>query len=252
MLKRLEIEKQVKTVDCTENHNLRLLSLMNWFQEAADAHASKLGCGIEYCMQNGIAWVGRSYHIVIEELPKLHDKIKLTTWPSVRGKLTAFREFLLQDKAGKTLIKASSSWILIDIGKRRVLPLESLPVFENDDTRAVPTDFPKITDIENSEIETERNQVVRYDEIDLNKHVNNANYLLWAAEQVNQNGNRPHLIQIDFKKEATEETRIKIKTSLKGNESLHVICGRNKEEAEDKELCRIKILWDKKALLKGI
>ena len=253
MQNRLELTKHVQTIDCTKNRTLRLLTLMNWLQEAADAHATQLGVGIEYCTNHNMTWVGRSYHIIVEKFPKLHDKVKVSTWPSERNKLTATREFLIQDPSEDSIVlfKATSSWIMIDIEKRKILPLEThTPQYELDETRVIPTNFPKITDLQDVKAERTTHHIVRYDEIDLNQHVNNANYLLWAAEEINQNGNAPHAIQIDFKKEGKEDTDITIKSTVNENESLHIILGKDPDDTEEKELCRVKILWDRKALFK--
>lgn len=119
---KIEKEYLIRTYECDRNENLRLLTLMNIFQDVADSHASAMGLGLEYCLSKGFAWVGSNYHLQIARLPKMHEKIKVQSWPAVEKKLGAIREFLVQSENGDTLIKASSQWILIDAARRGRLP----------------------------------------------------------------------------------------------------------------------------------
>ena len=55
---KIEKEYLIRTYECDRNENLRLLTLMNIFQDVADSHASAMGLGLEYCLSKGVAWVG--------------------------------------------------------------------------------------------------------------------------------------------------------------------------------------------------
>ena len=84
-----EKEYLIRTYECDRNENLRLPTLMNIFQDVADSHASTLGLGLEDCLSKGLAWVGSNYYLQIARLPKMHEKIKVQSWPAVEKKLAA-------------------------------------------------------------------------------------------------------------------------------------------------------------------
>ena len=69
-------EYNLRTYECDKNGYLRIVSLFNLLQDMADSHAADLGLGMEFCLSNGLAWVGANYHIKINRMPKIHENIK--------------------------------------------------------------------------------------------------------------------------------------------------------------------------------
>ncbi len=241
MLKKLEKEYLIRSYECDKNGALRLVTMMNIFQDMADNHAAAMGLGLDFCLARGLAWVGANYHIQIERLPQLHEKIIVRTWPSVEKKLGAVRDFAVFDENGKNIIKASSQWILIDFHKKRPVGLrDNLPEYQVIAERAVETDFPKIADIAGTDCQMNFN--VRFDDIDFNNHVNNAVYPLWASEAVGtefRSSHTPAEIEVMFKKECRLGEKVIVETELNGLISLHSV----RSQTDNRELARLKITW---------
>ncbi|MDY4841262.1 MAG: thioesterase [Alphaproteobacteria bacterium] len=241
MLKKLEKEYLIRSYECDKNGALRLVTMMNIFQDMADNHAAAMGLGLDFCLARGLAWVGANYHIQIERLPQLHEKIIVRTWPAVEKKLGAVRDFAVFDENGKNIIKASSQWILIDFHKKRPVSLrDNLPEYPVITERAVETDFPKIADI--AGIDCQMNFNVRFDDIDFNNHVNNAVYPLWASEAVGtefRSSHTPAEIEVMFKKECRLGEKVIVETELNGLISLHSV----RSQTDNRELARLKITW---------
>lgn len=146
-----EKEYVIRSYECNKNSVLRIVTLLNIFQDIADEHASKMELGLEYCLSRGLAWVGSNYHIKINRLPKIHEQIKIITWPSEEKKLGAIRDFHVINTSGEDLIRASSQWILINFEKKRPVCLrDNLPEYSAIEERALPTDFPRLPDLEKS------------------------------------------------------------------------------------------------------
>jgi len=237
-------EYSIRSYECDKDGLLRIVALMNIFQDVADSHASVLGVGIEHCLQHGLAWVGSNYHIKISRMPSWHEKITVTTWPSAEKKIAAIRDFQVTDKGGNVIIVASSQWVLIDFAKKRPLSLqENLPFFEIIEQRALETDFPKIVIPETASLEYCFN--VRYDDIDVNGHVNNAVYPLWATESIDiewRLHNLPVELEIAFKKECLYGEKVTVITTTDGDYSMHsVVSGDDRHE-----LARLRIKWKNK------
>lgn len=238
----LEKNFDIKTYEADKNSELRVPTLMNIFQDCADDHASNLKVGMEHCLEHGLAWVGTAYSIQINKLPTIHEKILVKTWPSQKNKLAAIREFVVYNQQQQEMIKASSQWVLLNFEKKRPVSLtENLPEFPNTPIRAVDTDFPKIAEV--SEVDFEKQFYVRYDDIDINGHVNNAVYPLWATESVNDDfrmQHSPEVIDVLFKKEGLFGEMITVLTQTQGLTSFHSIKG-----GDGRELARLKIVWKK-------
>ena len=241
-MKKYEKIYQIKSYETDKNGFLRVPTLLNIFQDAADGSACELGLGMEFCLFKGLAWVGSNYHIKINRLPKIHENIKVQTWPSAEKMLGAIRDFVVYDEGGDVIILASSQWILIDFEKKRPLSLKNnLPQYQVIDERALDTDFAKIAEPTNITCRKEFN--VRFDDIDINGHVNNAVYPLWASEAVAEDfrtAHEPQEIEIAFKKECKYGERIEVLTEENGMLATSTI----KSLQDGRELARVKIVWE--------
>jgi len=240
-MKKYEKIYQIKTYEADKNGVLRVPTLLNIFQDAADGSACELGLGMEFCLERGLAWVGSNYHIKINRMPKIHENIKIQTWPSAEKMLGAIRDFVVYDESGATIMLASSQWILIDFEKKRPLSLKNnLPQYQVIAERALDTDFAKIA--EPIEINCRKEFAVRFDDIDINGHVNNAVYPLWASEAVEEEFrlvHEPQEIEIAFKKECRYGERIEALTQMNNLLATTII----KSMTDGRELARVKILW---------
>lgn len=236
-------EYNIRTYECDKNSHLRILTLMNILQDMADSHATDLNLGLEFCLANGLAWVGSNYQVRIKRLPGLHETIKVVTWPAEEKKIGAVRDFIVYDEAGEVIIVASSQWILIDFARRRPVSLRAhLPEYTVIAERSLPTTFEKLPEPER--VDMVKTFAVRFDDIDINNHVNNAVYPLWATEAVPMALRETHFpaeIEIAFKKEGHLGEDVEIATQIDGIVTLHVI----KALSDDRELARLRINWQK-------
>ena len=54
-------EYPVRSYECDRDGQLRLITLLNIFQDVADSHANQMGLGYDFCRTKGLAWVGSNY-----------------------------------------------------------------------------------------------------------------------------------------------------------------------------------------------
>lgn len=226
-------------VDC--HGFLRLLSLMNFLQEAAVESAAVLGLGFEECAKRGLAWVGANYLLKIDRFPKMQEAFVIETWPCAAKLWGAVRDFAVKDSDGNVIIKATSQWVLVDAEKHRpVLLKKHFPDYVTLDERILESDFSKMVVPEGTT--EELNFKVRFDDIDVNQHVNNAVYPVWASESVESAYRIKHYpveIELCFKKEALYGEKVRVVTMQKSDESFHTIY----EADEGDELAQCRIVW---------
>ena len=237
-VEKYEKEYVVKSYEVDCNGFLRIVSLMDFLQDIATENAEFLGLGLEDCRKLNLSWVGSDYLVDIIRMPHLHETIKIVTWPAEEKLWGAVRDFVVFDANGHTIIKASSQWVLIDFVRRRPVALRKhFPDYHCLNERVLPTDFPKIEAAADGFLKEFH---VRFDDIDVNEHVNNTVYPVWAGEGLDKDFRLHHIpaqIQISFKKEALLENKVVVSTTLSGNESKHLIF--DKESNETLALCRI-------------
>ncbi len=233
----------IRSYECDRNNNLRLVTLMNILQDMAVNHATALGVGFDFCLSKGLAWVGSNYEITINRLPKMDETITISTWPAAEKKVGAIRDFEVFAEDGSRIIAASSQWVLINIDRKRPVSLsENLPDYTIYPERALPTEFnDKIDDL--TKIDEETKFRVRFDDIDLNRHVNNAVYILWASEAVDPEfrlTHSPYKIEIQFKKEGLIGEKIMVSTECCDKHTHHSI---KTYDGNNRELARARIEW---------
>ena len=238
---KLSKEYLIRSYECDKHGFLRLLTLMNILQDAADSHADALGVGFEYCMSHNLAWVAANYHVKILRAPKIHERVTVHTWPSEERKLGAIRDYKMVDADGNVIVQASTQWVLINFTTKRPQPLRpNLPTYEVVNEKADPFDFTKLPLPEQFDIE--KRTSVRFDDIDGNNHVNNAVYPLWMSEAVPLDFRDSHAVsemEIAFKKEALAGEKVKILTKIDGKNSFHEV----KSADDERELARATFIW---------
>lgn len=226
----MEIKKHIEHIvvqayQCDRYGYLRPIMLMNFLQGAAEIHAEELGAGRTYCTERGFAWVVTHNMVDIIEAPRSKQEIILTTWPSYNDGLRAYRDFEIRSADGRLLVRATSQWVLINLQTRRLLRLnESLENWGSLDERAWDKEFAKAP-----KFDAEKTHVIkcRYDDIDVNQHINNAVYAVWATESVGFEFRNTHQltgIEIYFEHEISPTTpQVEVNVKLEPTVSYHKI-----------------------------
>jgi medium-chain acyl-[acyl-carrier-protein] hydrolase len=171
-----EYSVRLSDVDFTEG--LKLSSLFMYLQDIASDHADDIGYGFHILEGHyGLTWVLMRIKVEIIRNPKWNEKITIETWPQVPKKLEFQRDFLVQDQEGNTIIKAISTWALMDIKTRELRRSDTVKV----DYPPVRTE--RVMDFKLGRIkafgqtEFSYKKIIGYSDVDLNCHLNNTKYI---------------------------------------------------------------------------
>jgi medium-chain acyl-[acyl-carrier-protein] hydrolase len=243
-----ERDYTVRGYEINKKGHLRLLTLFNLFQDVADTHAALLGVGYDACLAKKVGWVGGSYSVQINRFPAWEEHIRMKTWPAGKTLLTGIRDFSLVNDKNEELVTASSQWIMVDLEKGRPVVIKKyFPEFETifkDLGHKVPNPLKSVQDFNTDDFE--KKFFVRYDDIDINNHVNNAVYPVWASESVPYDFRENHdieKVEVCFKKPARYGDVILVHTKTEGLKTRHKIV-----DAQDdtKEFSLVEIVWREK------
>lgn len=176
------------TIQCYETDaawRLKPASFMNFAQEAAGNHAVYLGFGYDELIAKNTAWILSRVHVVFNDTPKWKEDITLTTWHKGLNRLFFLRDFVLTDKEGRERVKATTSWLVLDLATRRLV---RDPKLMEDGTvctdNAIETPADKVQMPKDIEAVHVMDHVVAYSDVDMNGHTNNAMYMQWAMDAV--------------------------------------------------------------------
>lgn len=165
---------------------LKPAAFMDLAQEAANLHATRLGFGYDEMIESKSAWVLSRMRVVFEDTPKWREEVSLMTWHKGLDRLFFLRDFLMTDKEGNTKIKATTSWLVINLQTRRLVRDPKLldeGTICSDNVLENPAD--KVVMPKDAEPQLIVEHVVGYSDLDMNGHANNARYMQWAMDAVN-------------------------------------------------------------------
>lgn len=223
--------------------SLKPSALLNYFQDIASDNAEKLGFGYSYITPKNLMWVLLKYRIEFNEYPVDVSNLVLNTEPRGYNKLFAFRDFELYS-ADKLLARAFSMWALVDFTNMSITQVgKSLnnPEMAKLESREDDLSFEKIPQI--TVVDLEKEFEVRYNDIDVNRHANNGNYIIWALEPLSYEmkaQKKLKTVDMVFKKEIKFGEKLLSQVQfLDKNTTVHNI----KHSLTGEDLCQFCCRW---------
>lgn len=244
-------EFKVYTSEVDFRGQARAVTLLNYLQDAASEHATILGMSVFDLLAKNMAWLLSRYHVIIHKYPGMNEKVLVRTWPSDVGEYFALRDFEAFDADGRPLVSATSSWVIVDIKKKRPLVMDGLfpACYVCTERRAVADDFASlpVLDVEGA---GQRFRVLSTD-LDMYRHVNNTVYTRWALESVPEEillGSNPVEIEISYRAEAFFGQEIEARSSAVSGSAQAgdglVFLHRISNTSTGVELTRLKTRWN--------
>ena len=216
--------------------------LLEFLEDIAAKNADDLHFGYNEITQSNYGWFLLKYAMDFYLYPQNLKKIQIKTEPRGANKLFAYRDFHVYDENDNCLAKIASTWGLVDLKTKAMInPLEvfrnKMFPFEKKEDDLKYNKIPLITNIS-----SEKKFEIRYNDIDVNEHVNNATYLLWAFETLpikfikNKKLSR---LDINYKKEIKYGGMVKSIVQINANNSIHNL----KNDLNNEDLCIISAEW---------
>lgn len=217
------IERKVRYSECDEDCRMRLSSIINHFQDSSSEHSESLGLGTDYLKSAKRAWILNSWQIVIERYPKLHEQIKISTWPTGFKGVFGPRNFCMKTSDGEMLAYANTLWVYMDMEKK-------MPTKPDDKEKELYGIEPPL------EMEYASRKIklpegakevdtffVRKYHIDTNSHMNNCHYVQLAMEVLPKEF-VARQVRVEYKKSAVYGEKIVIKMAKEEGRIVAVLC----------------------------
>ena len=232
-----KILSQDHIITCYEadaNQLMRPTALLDLMQEAANTNASALGFGYDEMIESNIAWVLSRIHVKFIDTPKWRQEVNLKTWHKGVARLFYLRDFILSDKEDNTLALATTSWLIIDLGTRRLVRNNDLALRDTP-MHAIETPADKVVVPVDIEPELVRKHPITWSEVDSNGHVNNVKYVTWAIDAVKPEDIKEHPLKellINYDAEVMPGDTVKISRVRQESEEgvVYYITGRVDEK----------------------
>ncbi len=155
-------------------------------QDMAYRQSASMGGGYDALAAHNMTWVLSRAKVCIDRVPRWHESLTVRTWHKGQSGIFSLRDYIFYDSSQEPIIRVTSSWLIINVESRRIArvdkifnqtDLSSLPEYQYD---AIPDPAERIDSLQGGEKLGEH--MVRYSDMDVNRHVNNTRYMEWACD----------------------------------------------------------------------
>lgn len=198
-----EMPGRIRFSEVDQHGVLTLYHLINYLQDASTFHAEDRMVGMDWCNEQGIAWILASWQLHIRSYPRMGDRIVVKTWPYSFRSCLGGRNYTIETEDGELLVTANSEWVLMNLKENRMVRVsQTMKDAYNanaDDKLQEDLGGRKIAIWETGE-EKEHFHIQEH-MLDTNHHVNNGQYIL-MAENYMEEGFRAVHFRAEYKKQA--------------------------------------------------
>jgi medium-chain acyl-[acyl-carrier-protein] hydrolase len=190
-----ETTTKIRAFDVDSNGRLKVNTILDYFQDAASNDAERLNFGYSDFVPRGLTWVLSWAKFEFIDYPKFMDQVKIQTWGKKQFKLYSMRDYLLFNSKDEIICKGTSAWLLIDLKSLRpkILP-QLFPEIKMLDSKDALPDLPEKI-IPKAQTEVVYSTQIRYSDIDLNQHANNASYIKFMLDCFDQEFHKKHTMK---------------------------------------------------------
>lgn len=157
---------------------LTIGTLGNHLLNCAGVHAKEKGFGMSSLNQHQYTWVLSRLVIELEDLPRQYETFYIQTWVENVYRLFTDRNFAILDQTGQAIGYARSVWAMISMETRK--PIDLITLHEGSITEYIcnkPCPIDKPGRIKIAATEPCYEYQTRYNDIDINGHVNSIRYM---------------------------------------------------------------------------
>jgi medium-chain acyl-[acyl-carrier-protein] hydrolase len=223
---------------------LKLSKLFEFLQDTSSDASEQLGLGINTLEQEfKVAWVLIRIRVDCLRIPNWNETITIKTWPISPKTLEFERDFLVYDEQGEVIIKAVTSWVIIDLESRKIKKTSLInPVYPQEiHTRAISCTLGKFKAV--GPLVENYKKVIGYSDIDLNGHLNNSRYIDYMMDCFSMDAHQKASVQsieVSFLNEAMPGDTLTLLTDLSQlDEQIIIIEGFN--ETSKKAVFKAKV-----------
>ncbi|NLP12217.1 hypothetical protein GX408_17600 [bacterium] len=221
------------------------LPFLFWYmQEIAWEHAHELGFGFDHLRQDRLFWVLARLHVKLKRRPRWTEKITLDTWSRGTDGFFAYRDYLFRDSARQEIITATSSWLVLDLDRRRIQRLSQLKNFPEYQESLLGANPEKVESAATENIP--EFTAVHFNDIDINQHINSGRYLERIDNTYTPEFQYKHILKeiaVNFIKEGMPEDLIAVRKQLLSSQEH--LCSVTRQ-SDGADLIRARLMWEEK------
>ncbi|MGN0729630.1 acyl-[acyl-carrier-protein] thioesterase [Treponema sp.] len=213
------IQSNVYFSQCSADKTMSLHELLKITSDAAVEDFRQRGMSREFLKEHGFGILVSRCSFRIHKWPQENQFIEIETWEGKPQALQLMRGYKILDSEKNIMVSGKSSWLLVDINERKILPTKKLTLRE---PSVLPIDVDseepgRISVPEKTELWGTR--TIKFSDLDANGHTNNARYAAFIEDTLpcQLQFKKPREFKINFAKEAMLNDTIEIFGALEND-----------------------------------
>lgn len=212
-------DSRVRFSEIGEDKKLTLDGILNYFQDSSTFHSEDIGNGMEVVESLKRVWVLSSWQIVVNEYPKMGEKIKLGTWPYDFNRFFGGRNFIMYGDDGRVLAYANSLWTYLNSENGRPARVEEHVIACYEMEPKYDMEYADRKIVLPEDMTAQSSFPVEVYHLDTNHHVNNGQYVKMAGAYLPQ-GFEIAQMRAEYKKSAVLGDVIFPKTAVEETKAI--------------------------------
>lgn len=211
---KFNFQTMVYFCEANDNRQLSLYDLLKISSDGAVEDWNQRGLSREVLLEKDYAILVSRVSYRFHRMPRENEAIVLKTWEEKPEPLQLVRAYEFESMDGEKLISGLSSWLAVNPKSRRIVPTKMFTLREAPDlvTEHDCLKYGKIAHPENLELFDEH--IVKYSDLDGNRHTNNARYGAFVADALPSD--LRHQSFKDFRLNYAKEAMLGQKVSIYG------------------------------------
>lgn len=213
---------------CSKNKKLSLTELLRLTSDIAVEDFAQRGLTREFLAERNIAILVSRTSFKIHKMPEENQDIKLFTCEEKPEAFQLLRSYEIKTENGEPLVSGLSTWIVVDIASRRIIPTKNFTLRE-EPTKSLEHDceMPNRIAVPSNAVELCRRKV-GYSDLDSNGHVNNSRYGNYILDALPEDILEQEIseFKINYSKEAFLGEEMTIIASFSDDRKKVIVAGR--------------------------
>lgn len=219
---------------CNPNQNISLNELLKLTTDVAVEDFNRRNMSRETLAANGVAILVSRDSFRFHSYPKENQHIVIHTWEEKSEPLQFVRAFEINSEDGKKLVSGITSWLLVDLKARKIMPIKKFDAMELRKPTTYQTEhdclpYGKINLPEDLKLLDER--TIKFTDLDANGHTNNSRYAAFAMDALPFEFQDREFkdVRINFAKEAMFNQKISIFGKIDEDAKVIILVGKTED-----------------------
>lgn len=226
---------QQKMVDFSlagSNKCLHLHELLKLTSDAAVEDYNQRGMSREFLAGHNTAILVSRNSFRFHRLPCENERIEIVTWEEKPEPLQAMRAYEIKSEAGEKLVSGISGWVIVDMEKRRIVPLKYFTLRPEPTVQREHDCFPcgkiSVPSIDSGEMALIGERKIGMSDLDANGHTNNARYAAFIMDFLPTEYAEKTFtdFKLNYSKEAVFGETLKLYASFDGEAKKILVVGK--------------------------